>query len=65
MAEKLLKKYHDPGLADLTPEAEERGVRSLIAALIAQDREEQEFWRRVEEDMPRVAKEIEEVEKDK
>ena len=63
--EKLLNKYNDPKLADLTPEAEERGVRSLIAALIAQDREEKEFWRRVEEDMPRVAKEIEELEKDK
>ena len=50
---------------DLTPEQLEHGTRSLIAALMEMDREEKEFWRRVEEDMPRIAKEIEELEKNK
>lgn len=64
--EKLLNKYNDPKLADLTPEAEERGVRSLIAALMEMDREEKEFWARVEEDMEdmsRIEKKMAEFEK--
>ena len=51
---------------DLTPEQLEYGTRSLIAALIAQDREEKEFWARVEEDMEdmsRIEKKMAEFEK--
>ena len=51
---------------DLTPEQLEHGTRSLIAALIAQDREEKEFWARVEEDMEdmsRIEKKMAEFEK--